>query len=294
MKFVIDKMCDGKTIKEFLRENSFSSALIRRLKALPDGILVNSLQKTVSYNLKEGDVLVTLDNDTVSDENEHLLAVDIPIEVIYEDEGITVVNKPSGMPTHQSLGNYDNSLANALKFRYKDKPYVFRAVNRLDKNTSGIVITANNKYYASLISKKIKEGAVKKEYIAVVNGCVDRAGTVDAPIKREQESIITRIVSEDGERAITHYEPLLACKEMSVLRVTPVTGRTHQIRVHMKHISHPIVGDSLYGEKSELIERQALHCAKMEIFGIGEYIAPIPADMKALIRRYFKNEEILF
>ena len=143
--------------------------------------------------------------DTDKDINEFLEPVDLPIDVIYEDENITVVNKPSNMPTHQSLNNHGNTLANALKFRYKEKAYVFRAANRLDKDTSGIVITANNKYYSSIISKMIKNGEASKEYIAVVRGKLVGEGTINAPIDRLGESIIKRIVRDDGEEAITQY-----------------------------------------------------------------------------------------
>lgn len=292
MKYVINETNVGKTIKEFLRERGVSSNLIKRLKKIENGITVNSCHQNVTYSLQNNDVLELRGEDFESDTNEYLEPVDLPIEIIYEDDNLTVVNKPSNMPTHQSINNHGNTLANALRFRYRDKPYVFRATNRLDKDTSGVVITANNRYYASLLSSKIKNGSVEKEYIAVVSGKLEGHGIIDAPIDRVGESIIKRTVREDGERAITEYKALMSCEEISVVSVTPKTGRTHQIRVHMEHIGHPIVGDVLYYKESEYINRQALHCLKMNVGELGSFYAPLPKDMAELIRRYFKDEEI--
>ena len=196
------------------------------------------------------------------------------------------------MPTHESLNNHGNTLANALKYRYNEKAYVFRATNRLDKDTSGVVITANNRYYASLLSKKIQNGEVDKEYIALVCGELSGEGVINAPIDRVGESIIKRAVIMTGEEAISKYKVLSSSKELSLVLLTPVTGRTHQLRVHMAHLGHPILGDELYGEKSDLIKRQALHCLKMSINDVGNFYAPVPFDMKDLIKKYF-NEEII-
>lgn len=294
MEYLITKDFSGQTIKEFLRSNNVSAGLLKKLKKIENGITVNGEHQNVTYRLVENDILRLFIADLDSDTNEYLEPVDLPIDIIFEDENITVVNKPSGMPTHQSLNNHGNTLANALKYRYRDKPYVFRATNRLDKDTSGVVITANNRYYSSLISQMIKKNEIKKEYIAIVNGRLEGEGVIDAPIERVGESIIKRIVRQDGERAVTQYRSLLSSDEISVLCVTPITGRTHQIRVHMAHIGHPIIGDGLYFEKSEHIARQALHCLKMDLGKYGCYKAPLPEDMVKLIRRYFENEEGLF
>lgn len=284
----------GQTIKEFLREKHVSAGLLKRLKKIENGITVNSVHQNVTYRLMENDILSLDIADFENDENEYLEPVDLPIEVVYEDDNITVVNKPSNMPTHQSLNNHNNTLANALKYRYREKNYVFRAANRLDKDTSGLVVTANNRYYAALLSEKIKRGEAQKQYVAIVHGRVEGSGRIDAPIERLGESIIKRVVRADGEDAITEYESILSCDEISVLLVKPITGRTHQIRVHMAHIGHPIMGDGLYFEKSELIDRQALHCLKMDLGDLGSFFAPLPSDMEKLIRRYFDNEKILF
>ena len=293
MKFVINNENRNCKIKDFLRKNQISSNLLKRLKKLPNGITVNGMHQNVTYVLKENDVLELNINDFDDDMNEYLEPVDLPIEIIYEDENLTVVNKPSGMPTHESLNNRGNTLANALKYRYNDKLYVFRATNRLDKDTSGIVITANNRFYASLLSNKIKNNEISKEYIAVVNGELTGEGTINAPIDRVGESIIKRMVREDGEEAISTYKALASTKEASLVLLTPITGRTHQLRVHMAYIGHPIMGDIMYGEASEYISRQALHCLRMNIKDVGSYYAPLSDDIMSLVRRYFKNEELV-
>ena len=294
MEYVITSCEVGQTIKEYLKKRNMSGGMLRKLKKIEDGITVNGLHQNVTYRLMENDILKLNTADFDEDINEYLEPVDLPIEIVYEDENITVVNKPYNMPTHQSLNNHGNTLANALRFRYSERPYVFRAVNRLDKDTSGLVVTANNRYYASLLSEMIKRGEVKKEYIAVVKGKLTGDGVIDAPIDRVGESIIKRTVRKDGERAITEYRTLLSCDEISVMSVTPVTGRTHQIRVHMEHIGHPIIGDGLYFESSPYISRQALHCYKMDMGQYGCFAAPIPKDIDDLIRRFFDVEKSIF
>ena len=293
MKYIINKEQEGKAIKDFLKSNGFSHSLLKQLKKLPDGITVNGLHQNVIYTLKSGDILELNIGDTKEDENEFLEPVNLPIEIIFENENITIVNKPYGMPTHESTNNRGNTLANALAYRYRDKPYVFRATNRLDKDTSGVVITANNKLYSAILSDKIKSGKVQKSYVAVIEGYLTGNGVIEAPIDRLEKSIIKRGVMKDGEYALTEYTSLCANEKYSVVLVTPKTGRTHQIRVHMAHIGHPLAGDTLYGGSDKEINRQALHCLKMGVEGIGEFYAPLAPDMKELIRRIFGNEEFI-
>ena len=267
MRYIIDNSNENISIKDFLKREKISSNLLKRLKKIPNGIQVNKKHENVNYILKVNDVLELRADDFFDDENEYLEPLDIPLEIVYEDENLTVVNKPSNMPTHESLNNRGNTLANALRYRYLGKPYVFRATNRLDKDTSGLVITANNRYYASLLSEKIKKGEIKKEYIAVVTGRLEGEGVIDAPIDRIEQSIIKRVVREDGERAVTKYKSLIANNEISVVLLMPETGRTHQIRVHSKHMGHPIVGDKTYGIKNHKfnLEGQLLHAKKLEL-----------------------------
>ena len=293
MKYIITKEQAGHQIKEFLKAIKMSASLIKQLKKIPDGILVNGFHQNVLYILKENDVLELNTADGKEDENEFLEPVDLPLEIIFEDDNMTVVNKPYNMPTHESINNRGNTLANALAYRYRHRPYVFRATNRLDKDTSGVVITANNKYYSAILSGKIKDGLVKKSYVAVVEGRLEGSGQIEAPIERVGESIIKREVRSDGEYALTEYKSLIANDFISVVLVTPKTGRTHQIRVHMAHIGHPLAGDLLYGGGCNKISRQALHCLQMQVDGVGSFYAPLPPDIKELIRREFGNEEFI-
>jgi 23S rRNA pseudouridine1911/1915/1917 synthase len=292
MKIIINNNQAGKDIKSLLKSIGMSLSLVKQLKKIPLGITVNGEHQNVTYVLKENDVLILKDEDTEEETNKYLEPVDIPIEIIFEDENLTVVNKPANMPTHESINNRGNSLANALAYRYRDIPYVFRATNRLDKDTSGVVITANNRYYSGILSKKIKNGEVEKEYIALVHGKITCDGIIEAPIERVGESIIKREVRDDGEYALTEYFVLSSNEKMSLVLVKPKTGRTHQIRVHMSYIGHPILGDTLYGGTNEQIKRQALHCMRMTIDGIGSFFAPIAGDIYKVIRGNF-NEEVL-
>lgn len=293
MKYVIGKPYEGKELKNYLtKELNLSSRLITALKKYDGGILLNGKSVFVNVILHENDILELDFKDREEDENEFLVKTPMELDIIYEDENLTVVNKSANMPTHQSLNHYTDTLANGLAYRYKDRPYVFRAINRLDRNTSGVVVTANNRFYADVLASKLKNGAFHKEYIAVVKGRVDSDGVIDAPIRRVPNSIMVREVAPDGEYARTEYVSLMACDEISVLRVRPITGRTHQIRVHMSYIGHPIIGDDLYYEECEIIGRQALHAYRLKIDGVGEYTAPVPEDMDMLIRRYFRDYEI--
>ena len=293
MKYFITKEQEGQKIKDFLNLRMISKSLVKRLKKIPDGILVNGVHQNVLYILKENDILELNIADNKEDENEFLEPVDLPLEIIFENDDLTVVNKPYNMPTHESINNRGNTLANALAFRYKNKPYVFRATNRLDKDTSGVVITANNKYYSALLSNKIRDGLISKEYIAIVEGRLEGKGKIEAPIDRTGESIIKREVRDDGEYALTEYISIVSNDIYSVVLVSPKTGRTHQIRVHMAYIGHPIAGDALYGNYTNEILRQALHCLKMEVDGIGSFYAPLADDMKELIRRQFGDDEFI-
>ena len=292
MEYVINKEQDGLLLRYFIRNTAkISGGFLKKLKKYENGITVNGVHQNVTYVLREGDRVNLLTDDTKDDIDGKLVPVDIPLDIIYEDENITVVNKPSNMPTHPSHNHYTDTLANALAFRYRQKPYVFRAVNRLDRDTSGVELTANNRNYGAILSQMIKDKKVQKEYIAIVSGRLEGEGDIEEPIARVGKSIIEREVREDGEYALTHYRSLLACDKISVIAAFPKTGRTHQLRVHFAYIGHAIIGDEIYGEKSDEISRQALHALKMTLDGIGSFTAPLPKDMRSLAERYFTNVE---
>ena len=289
MVFTVTSDGDGILLRSYLKRLSLSNKLIAHLKRIENGITVNGKQVTVRYTLKVGDVIDLAIEDTES--NESLLPVDIPVDIIYEDSDLVVCNKPPFMPTHPSHDHYDDTLGNALAYIYRDIPFIFRPVNRLDRNTSGTVLVAKNARGASILFSEMKKRNIEKTYVAVVEGEFYGSGIIDKPLCRTEDSIIVRRVcdiSEEGAKeAQTEYTVLCAKNGMSVVRLHPLTGRTHQIRVHLASIGHPIVGDELYGRNSELIDRQALHAEGLTFSVPSDstkitVTAPLPKDMKRL------------
>lgn len=217
------------------------------------------------------------------------------LDILYEDEDLLVINKPYDTPIHPSVNNYDNTLANGVMHYYKEqnKSYVFRCINRLDRDTTGVTIIAKNLLSASILSNKIKERSLGRTYIAFVEGITEEKGTINLPIGREEGTIIKRKIDEkEGKTAVTYYVRLatfhIEGKEVSAVALKLETGRTHQIRVHMAAIGHPLLGDFLYNENNTMLTRQALHAAqctfKHPISGEDQCItAPLPKDMKRLI-----------
>lgn len=297
MIYHITEASSEKKLLDYLRKTlGLSRAEITALKKKENGILLNGSHVTVRAVLHTGDTLSLDQKDRTEDENENILPRELPLSVLYEDEELIAVNKPFGMPTHPSHGHFDDTLANAIAFYFKEKgiPFVFRAVNRLDRDTSGIVLIAKTRAAAYQLSRQLTEGSVIKRYLAVTDGILDKSGCVIANIKRAQESIITRVVcpEKEGQYAETRYTPIAWGENRTVLEVSPKTGRTHQIRVHLSHIGHPICGDTLYGrpEGSDQIARQALHCFSLtfRLPSSGREItvsAPLHPDMQTLVDR---------
>ena len=215
-------------------------------------------------------------------------------EIVYEDEAVIAVNKPYGMPTHTSHGHRDDSLANSVCAYYakKAQPFVFRAVNRLDLDTSGVVLIAKNRYYANILSRAMENGEFSKKYLALLEGEIPEKGEIEGYISREGESIIKRTLTatetEGSDYSLTRYKRIFASNGASVVIATPVTGRTHQLRVHFASIGAPIYGDTMYGTPSDVIGRQALHAYELTFPSpiTGEAItvrADVPSDMKTLM-----------
>lgn len=252
----------GTTLKAFLKSYyKMSSSLIADLKKTDDGIAVNGERKNVTYIIEENDeIAITL---TELAKNE-IVPKKIDFKILYEDEDIMAVDKPPFVATHPSSGNYDNTLANGVMYYWlqKGEERVFRAVNRLDKNTSGVMLIAKNAYAHARLCESLHTSDFVRKYIAIVEGEITRDGRIDAPIGRTEDSIIKRCVRDDGQRAVTHYRVLGNYRGCTLLELELETGRTHQIRVHMSHIGHPLVCDFLYGsEDCPDISRQALHSA---------------------------------
>lgn len=200
------------------------------------------------------------------EDNSNIVPKELDLNIIYEDEAFIVLNKPSGIAVHPSILHFDDTLSNGLKF-YFDKIKLhkkIRPVNRLDFNTSGLIVFAKNEYVQECLIRQMSNNIFKKEYLAVVTGILDeKKGTIDKPISRKNGSIIERCVSSDGKKSVTHFEVLKEFKNLSLVKCILETGRTHQIRVHFASIGHPLLGDDLYGEKSDCLNGQALVCFKL-------------------------------
>ena len=251
----------GKTVKEVLFGSlNLSARLVTRLKQT-GGIIVNGENVTVRKELHSGDILIIAAADSCS---ANIEPSDIPLDIIYEDEDILLVNKPAGMPVHPSFGHYGDTLANAVMYRYKNQGFVFRAVSRIDKDTTGLVLIALNGFSADSLNRQMRERKIGKTYLAVCCGTpAIEKGRIEAPIKRERDSVIKRIVSPDGQYALTEYEVVSAGGNYSVIRAFPRTGRTHQIRVHMSYIGTPVYGDYIYGREVPG-EYMRLHCSSLQ------------------------------
>lgn len=286
---------EGKTIGTFLSEKEYSRAIIIELKKTKKGIRKNGEWATVREKLKNGDLL---EIELVEEENsDQIIPVSQAFHILYEDEDILVINKPSNMPIHPSINHYEGTLANAVMHYYKeqDKNHVFRCINRLDRDTTGVTIIAKHGLSSSILSKRMQERKLTRTYLALVEGKVPLEGTIDLPIGRTDDSIIKRKVDEkEGERAITHYRRMQVLEvdeqTVSVVALTLETGRTHQIRVHMSHEGYPLLGDFLYNEKNHMLSRQALHAWQISfnhpISGrVMAIKAPLPEDMAEILKK---------
>ena len=252
------------TVQSFLKSRGYSHAVIVSLKKTPEGILKNGVWARAHDPLLPGDCLqVRIVEDSSSD---HIVPRPLPFPVVYEDEDLLVVNKPADMPIHPSQGNYENTLANAAAWYFKEKgeSFVYRCINRLDRDTTGLLILARHAYSAALLSRMVSARQIKREYLAIER----------------------RVDFEHGEPARTHYELLYSEGGYSLVRLRLDTGRTHQIRVHMKYLGHPLPGDFLYCPDYTKIKRQALHSCRLSFLHpvTGHplsFTAPLPDDMRS-------------
>ena len=279
-------------VSRFLKQKGFSSQNLVQLKKNPDSVLANGIPCFMNHILQPGDTLTLHIREERS--SEKIPPVDLPLDIVYEDEDLMVINKPAGMPIHPSMNNYYNSMANALAYYFKQQncPFVFRCINRLDRDTSGLTIVAKHYVSAGMLSAMIANKAasgITREYLAIVKGSVQpQEGTITAPLGRKDGSIIERTVDfKKGESAVTHYKVLDEKNGYSLVSLILETGRTHQIRIHMKYLGYPLIGDYLYNPDMERIQRQALHARKLTFRHpiTGEtltFTAPLPEDMAAV------------
>lgn len=292
--YEITEESDGMLVKDILhRHFGLSVRQVSRLKFRPDGILIDGEKATVRRRVKAGERL-SLCLEGEAQGSDHLEPVPGPLDIRYEDEDMLVLCKPAGIVVHPSHGHYNDSLANRLVAHYglKGQHLVVRPVGRLDKDTSGLLIFAKHAAAAACFDRQRRSGQLTRTYLALAEGCpAVPGGRIDAPIGRREDSLILRQVREDGEAASTDYEVLLPGRDYSLLRLKLHTGRTHQIRVHMAYLGHPLLGDPFYGTEGSLgMTRTALHSAQIycrqPMNGTPlAFDCPMPEDMKRLAQR---------
>ncbi|MGZ4161372.1 MAG: RluA family pseudouridine synthase [Neobacillus sp.] len=290
MKWILDEKKAGKLIKEFLKEEEISRTALTDIKFQGGNILVNNEEVNVRYKLKVGDVLTVIfpeENPSIGLKGEN-----IPLDILFEDDYLLVVNKPARMNTIPSREHPTGSLANALVGYYEriGLRATSHIVTRLDRDTSGIVLIAKHRHIHHLFSKQQQCGLVKRMYEALASGAisVDRS-KIEQPIGRKDDSIIEREVRADGQYACTHFIVLERYRAFTRIELQLETGRTHQIRVHMSYLGHPLLGDDLYGGDRTWIHRQALHCKRIKFthpFTREEmtFSAPLPEDMNEILK----------
>lgn len=272
-----------------VKEFDVSSRLLRKLK-LNKCIYCNGKEAWVNGMAKVGDEISL--NIASYGNAENIVSEPYELDILYEDDSLLIINKPGNMVVHPTCLHQNGTLANFVKYYFESKNEHIKLhfVNRLDRETSGVIVMAKNEYAQDILTKQMQSGIFSKEYIAIVNGVVkEEFGTVDLPIKRDTSSIMLRMVSSDGDRAVTHFNVIKRMENMTVLKLRLETGRTHQIRVHCKAIGHSILGDGLYSDiETDLINRQALHSYRTSfVHPISreriEVTANLPDDMKNII-----------
>lgn len=281
---------DGVCVRHILKAKfHFSTHAVARLTRVESGIAVNGSHARTVDMVHAGDVVVVRADD-LRPPKLRPVPGNWPLPVVYEDEHLLVVNKPAGMTAHASNFLPDTpTVAGALAWQ-RGPDFIFHVVNRLDKGTTGLMAVAKSGYIHDRLRRMLHTDSFRREYRAVCMGCPEPpAGTIDAPIGRDESSTVRRMVRPDGQRAVSHYEVLSVRNGLSFVRLVPETGRTHQLRVHMASIGHPLAGDWLYGrEDPALIPRPALHACALSLTHpvTGELLhltAPLPEDMQNLI-----------
>lgn len=277
MKYIINEDNAGILIRDFLAKQELSKKSIKAIKMNGD-ILVNGTHQSVRYCLQKNDVIELI----WPNENSNIEPYDYPLDIVYEDDNYLVINKEAGIPCIPTKRYPCKTVANALINYYQKHNFkaTVHLVNRLDKDTQGLMLVAKNRYAHYLLSRDIKQ--VKRIYYCLVEGILDGEGVIDYPITKDKDSV-KRIIDTHGKAAITYYSSLKTFDNYSLVKCILETGRTHQIRVHFSSIGHPILADTLYGNSSSLISRQALHSLQMEfVHPITnenvKYIAKIPED----------------
>ena len=290
LEYIITDEFHNKTIEQFLKQQDFPHQAIVQLKKTSEGILLNGIWAYVNQKLSTGDTLALHLIEDVPESS--IEPIYVPLNIIYEDEDLLVINKPADMPIHPSMNHHEGTLANGLMYYFKEQglAFTFRAVNRLDRDTSGLTMVAKHLLSGGILSRQISTKSIHRTYRAICQGKLPESGTINAPIARVADSTIERCVNmENGEHAVTHFTRIAYDEEknLSLVSLMLETGRTHQIRVHMKHIGHPIIGDFLYNPDYTYCSRQALHSASLDfVHPITKkemhFTSPLPEDLKCI------------
>lgn len=281
LTYTVTAELDGKCANDALRQAMrVSGSLIKRLKKSEDGITLNGARVRTVDPIRAGDVLAVNIYDDVS---ESIEPRPVPLDIMYEDEDILILNKPPGVPTHPSDGHLYDTAANGVMHHYAQngERHLFRAVNRLDSGTSGVMCVAKNSFAHAALAEELARHELRRRYTAIVEGEIEKEGAVDAPILRVD--FLKRAADPAGQPAVTHYRPIERLLGYTLIELRLETGRTHQIRVHMSHIGHPLLGDWLYGtEDKALFPRHALHSSYLRLIHpvTGEEMEFIPPPAK--------------
>ena len=302
MRYTVTQAEDGKTVKEILLGSiGLSVAFLKHLKFMENGIMLDGEKVTVRRIVHAGDILcLATENEKLGS---RLTPTELPLEIVYEDEDLVVPSKSADMPTHPSHNHHGDTLADALAYYYKDapEPFVFRPINRLDRNTSGLTLIAKNRISAARLAASMRDGKIKKQYVAILDGILpDGRGSIETYLRRTGESIIVREVCDEndgGDYALTHYEVIARSERYTLVLASPETGRTHQLRVHFASLGCAILGDDMYGEVSPLIPRHALHALSLSFPHPSKdetvtCISLPPEDMAEVIRAEFGEETL--
>ena len=289
LNWVVKQNQHGMILRDYLKQQQISRAALTDIKFQGGHLLVNNQAVTVRYVVSEGDcVTVVFPPEQPS---EGLVAEQLPLDIVYEDEAVLVIQKPPYVSTIPSREHPTGSIANRLAGYYKEKqiPSTVHVVTRLDRDTSGLMLVAKHRHVHHLLSEQQKQGLVSRKYEAFVHGGLAGSGKVEEPIGRRSESIIEREVRADGQYACTLYKVIEKYTDFTHVELQLLTGRTHQIRVHMSYLGHPLLGDDLYGGSVEKINRQALHCRQLTFFHPlkGEtmtFVSELADDMKQVIQ----------
>ena len=280
--YIVGPEYHNATVQTFLRRGcGVSARLLARLKRVENGITADGVHvRSVDRVFAGQRIMLRLPRDKL-----RIDGTELPLSIVYEDADVLVVDKPAGIAVHPSAGRGEPTLADAVVYHYKKQgdAISFRPINRLDRNTSGHLLAAKNPHAANLLN-----GRTKKEYIAVVLGRLEGEGVIEQPIRIKDGYGLTREVGQGGKYCLTRWRPLAFDDRLSLVRLAIETGRTHQIRVHMAWLGHPLAGDTMYGDDQTFMTRHALHCCRLEfIHPSGRHTvtptSPPPEDMNRLI-----------